>query len=60
MNILIYVLGFFGATIVDTSLIWLISAVTLALMAIPNLIALILLGPLVFKISKEYFASRGQ
>ena len=38
----LYVAGFFLATIVDTSLVWLISAVTLALMTIPNLVALLL------------------
>jgi hypothetical protein len=40
---IVYVLGFFLATIVDTSLIWLISAVTLAMMAIPNLIGIMLM-----------------
>ena len=38
-----YVLGFFLAAVVDTSLIWLISAITLALMALPNLLGLVLL-----------------
>jgi len=36
------VAGFFLATIADTSLVWLISAVTVALMTIPNLVALLL------------------
>ena len=39
---ILYVVGFFVATIADTSLVWLISAVTLALMTIPNLLALLL------------------
>ena len=39
---ILYVAGFFVATIADTSLVWLISAVTLALMTIPNLVALLL------------------
>ena len=39
---ILYVAGFFTATIADTSLVWLISAVTLALMTIPNLVALLL------------------
>ena len=30
-----------------------------ALMAVPNLVALIVLGPIVFKITKEFFDSRG-
>ncbi len=39
----VYVFGFFLAAIADTSLVWLVSAVTLALMAIPNLISILLL-----------------
>ena len=38
-----YVTGFFAAAIADTSLVWLISAITLALMAIPNLVSIFLL-----------------
>ena len=38
-----YVLAFFLATILDTSLVWLVSAVTLALMALPNLLGIVLL-----------------
>lgn len=40
-----YVTGFFLATIVDTSLVWLISAITLVLMTLPNLFAILLLAP---------------
>ena len=40
---LLYVLAFFSATIIDTSIVWLISGVTLALMTIPNLIGLFLI-----------------
>ena len=39
----VYVLAFFLATILDTSLVWLVSAVTLALMALPNLVGIVLL-----------------
>ena len=39
-----YVLAFFLATILDTSLVWLVSAVTLTLMAIPNLLGIVLLS----------------
>jgi AGCS family alanine or glycine:cation symporter len=39
----LYVLGFFVAAVSDTSLIWLVSAITIALMTIPNLIAILLL-----------------
>ena len=40
---LVYVFGFFLASVLDTSLIWLISAITLALMALPNLFGIMLL-----------------
>ncbi|MEH6517736.1 MAG: sodium:alanine symporter family protein [Halioglobus sp.] len=42
-------------TMVELDTMWLIADTLNAFMAIPNLIALLLLGPLVFKISKEYF-----
>ena len=37
------------------TLIWLLADVLNGLMALPNLIALVLLSPVVFKISREYF-----
>jgi AGCS family alanine or glycine:cation symporter len=37
------VAGFFFAAIADTSLIWLIAAITVAFMTIPNLVAILLL-----------------
>ena len=46
---------FFAATIADTSLIWLISAVTLALMTIPNLIGLMLMRREVKALTNEYW-----
>jgi AGCS family alanine or glycine:cation symporter len=42
-------------TLVQLDLIWLIADTLNAFMAIPNLIALLLLGPLVFRLSREYF-----
>ncbi|MCG7529780.1 sodium:alanine symporter family protein [Psychrobium sp. MM17-31] len=39
--------------------IWLLADTMNALMAIPNLIAIALLSPVVFKLTKEYFASNG-
>jgi len=51
----VYVLGFFSATIADTSLIWLISAVTLALMAIPNLIGIMLMRKEMKSLATEYW-----
>lgn len=38
-----YVIGFFVAAVADTSLIWLLSAITIALMTLPNLMAILLL-----------------
>lgn len=44
-----------GAT-ADLSFIWLVADTLNALMALPNLIALLLLSPVVFKLTKAYFA----
>lgn len=40
---IVYVIGFFVASVADTSLIWLISAITLAMMTLPNLFASLML-----------------
>ncbi|XOV88629.1 MAG: alanine/glycine:cation symporter family protein [Pseudomonadota bacterium] len=40
---LLYVIGFFVAAIADTSLVWLVSAITIALMTLPNLFSLLML-----------------
>ncbi|MFW6094653.1 MAG: alanine:cation symporter family protein, partial [Pseudomonadota bacterium] len=53
---LLYVVGFFLATVVDTSLVWLISAVTLALMAIPNLLGLLLMRREVKDLTRAYWS----
>jgi AGCS family alanine or glycine:cation symporter len=42
-------------TLIELNLVWLIADTLNAFMAIPNLIALGLLSPLVFRISREYF-----
>jgi AGCS family alanine or glycine:cation symporter len=42
-------------TVVQLDLIWLIADTLNAFMAIPNLVALLLLGPLVFRLSRDYF-----
>jgi len=46
-----------GAT-VKLGFVWLLADTLDALMAIPNLIALALLSPVVFKINKEFFDTR--
>ena len=45
--------------IANLGFIWLLADTLNALMAIPNLIALILLSPVVFKLTREFFASDG-
>lgn len=52
---LLWVLVIPVGTLVELELVWLIADTLNAFMALPNLIALLLLGPLVFRISKEYF-----
>ena len=47
-------------TVIELDMVWLIADTLNAFMAIPNLIALLLLSPLVFKISKDYFANTGE
>ena len=42
-------------TVVELDMVWLIADPLNAFMAIPNLIALLLLAPLVFGITREYF-----
>jgi AGCS family alanine or glycine:cation symporter len=44
----------------DLGLLWLTADTLNALMAIPNLIALLLLSPLVFRLTREFFAKRGR
>ncbi len=51
----LYVIGFFVAAISDTSLIWLVSAITIALMTIPNLIAILLLRSEMRDTIEEYW-----
>ena len=48
-----------GATL-KLSFVWLLADTLNALMALPNLVALALLSPIVFKITKEFFHSRGK
>ncbi|MBV1906854.1 MAG: AGCS family amino acid carrier protein [Pseudomonadales bacterium] len=39
----VYVFGFFLASIADTTLIWVVSAITLAMMTLPNLLGIVLM-----------------
>jgi AGCS family alanine or glycine:cation symporter len=46
-----------GATI-SLDFVWLVADTLNALMALPNLIALLLLSPVVFKVTRDYFATQ--
>lgn len=48
-----------GAT-VKLGFVWLVADTLNALMALPNLIALLLLSPVVFKVTKEFFAAEAR
>jgi AGCS family alanine or glycine:cation symporter len=52
---MVYVLGFFVAAIADTSLVWLISAITIAFMTIPNLFAIVMLRKEMKDIIEQYW-----
>ena len=52
---LLYIGGFFVATIADTSLIWLISAITVALMTLPNLIGILMMRKEVKQMTHTYW-----
>ena len=46
---------FGGAVVTNTDALWLLGDIANASMAFPNLIALLALSPLVFKLTREYF-----
>ena len=46
-------------SMMDLKFIWLLADTLNAMMALPNLIALLLLSPVVFKLTHAYFASKG-
>jgi len=48
-----------GATL-DLGFVWLLSDTLNAMMALPNLIGLIILGPMVFRITKEYWDKKAR
>ena len=52
---LLYVLAFFLATISDTEFIWAVAYVTVALMTIPNLVAITLMRKEVKEITQQYW-----
>ncbi|WP_423823412.1 sodium:alanine symporter family protein [Salinisphaera sp. SPP-AMP-43] len=52
---LAWVIAVFVGAVFPLDLIWLIADVMNALMAVPNLIALLLLSPVIFRLTREYF-----
>jgi len=56
----LWVVGIFLGTQMSLELVWKMSDVLNGMMAIPNLIALVFLAPVVFRLSKEYFAEEDQ
>ncbi len=47
-------------SVLTLEFVWLLADTLNALMAVPNLIALIVLSPIVFKLTKEFFDSNGE
>lgn len=54
---LLWVVGVFTGAVVTLDVAWLVADTLNALMAIPNLISLLLLSPLIVKMTKAYFAA---
>ncbi len=55
---ILWVLATFTGALVKLGLVWALADVLNGLMAIPNLIAIFLLSPVVFSITREYFAKK--
>lgn len=53
---ILWVVAVFAGTQVELEYIWLLADTLNAMMALPNLIALLLLSPIIFEVTKEYFA----
>ncbi len=56
----LWVAGIFLGTQMSLELVWKMSDVLNGMMAIPNLFALVFLAPVVFRLSREYFAEEQQ
>lgn len=52
---LVYVIGFFFASFTDTTIIWSLSYITIALMAIPNLVGILILHKDIKSAIKKYW-----
>ena len=57
---LVWVLAVFGGAVFQLDFVWLLADTLNALMAIPNLISLLLLSPVVVALTKNYFNNLSQ
>ncbi len=57
---LIYVVGFFFAAFTDTTIVWAVSYITIAIMTIPNLIGILILSPEIKRTIKKYWVDFGK
>ena len=55
---ILWVLATLAGALVKLGLVWALADVFNGLMAIPNLIAILLLSPIIFSITREYFAKK--
>jgi AGCS family alanine or glycine:cation symporter len=53
----LYVLGFFAAAVIDTTIIWTFSGIAIALMTIPNIIGILLLRKEMKETVDDYWAT---
>jgi len=51
---ILWVVAVYVGTVLKLSFVWLLADTLNALMAIPNLIGLLLLSPVIFKVTREY------
>jgi AGCS family alanine or glycine:cation symporter len=56
---MLWIVAVFAGTQVELDYIWLLADTLNAMMALPNLVALLLLSPVIFKVTREYFSGRG-
>ncbi len=52
---LVYVVGFFFAAFTDTTIVWALSYITIAMMTVPNLIGILILSPEIKRTIKDYW-----
>ena len=55
---IVYILAILAGAVAPLDFVWLLASVFNAMMAFPNLIALALLSPVVFKLTKDYFEGK--